>query len=246
MAVVDRSVCDHRERVEEVWWRSTRVRRTGRTSRWSTPTCTSHRARSGRCCPTCPRGGATTSARAGSRASSPTSTRRGRRSPRSPAPGPPTGRPARPRAPARPAARPVAAAPRHHALHLRRRRHPQPRRGRRHGPRGQRLAVRRVARQGAAAAGVDRRPGPDPAWRRRRSTASATTRASSRCSCRCARARRCGTGVLADLAAAERHGLALALHFGGAPGNPADAGRLAHATTSRSTSTWRRSSRRSS
>ena len=52
----------------------------------------------------------------------------------------------RPRSPAHPAARPVAPARRGHPLHLRHRRHPQPRLGRRDGPRGQRLAARRVAR----------------------------------------------------------------------------------------------------
>ena len=68
----------------------------------------------------------------------------------------------RPRAPAYAAARPVAPARRRHPLHLRHRRHPQPRLGRRDGPRGQRLAAHRVARGRPAAARLGRRRGPGP------------------------------------------------------------------------------------
>ena len=163
MAAVAARACDDRERWRRSRWRSTRVRPTGRMSRWSTPTCTSHPARSRRWCPTCPRGGATTSARAGSRAWSPTSTRRGRRSAAipgaRPADGPPASDPELLRAQLLDPWRP---APRRHALHLRRRRHPQPRLGRRHGARGQRLAARRVARGRTAAARIGRRRGPGP------------------------------------------------------------------------------------
>ena len=68
----------------------------------------------------------------------------------------------RPRAPAHPAARPVAPRRRGHALHLRHRRHPQPRLGRRDGPRGERLAARRVARGRTAAARLGGRRGAGP------------------------------------------------------------------------------------
>ena len=160
----------------------------------------------------------------------------------------PTGRRAarlRPRAPARPAARPVAPARRRHALHLRRRRHPQPRLGRRHGARGQRLAARRVAaadprlRGSVVVAGRRTRT-----RRRRRSTGSATAPSSCRCSCPCGSRAPLGSRAFWPIyEAAERHGLAVAVYAGGAGGNPLDPGRVADATTWRSTSGWPRRSR---
>ena len=88
--------------------------------------------------------------------------------------------------------------------------------------RRQRLADRRVARQGAAPARLDRRAeSRSRAWPRARSSASATTPASSRCCCRSAPSTRYGNRLYHPIwEAIARHDLVAGIHFGGAPGNP--------------------------
>ena len=119
----------------------------------------------------------------------------------------------------------------------------QSRRGGRVRQRGQRLADRRVARQGAAAARLDRRAEPDPrAGRRARSSGSATTRASSRSACRSARSTRtaaasttrCGRRSRATIWSPASTSAARPAIRPPRPAGPR--------TTSRSTSAWPRSS----
>ena len=146
--------------------------------------------------------------------------------------------------PARTGARPLGRRGGHPALRLRRRGDQEPRRRGRDGGRGERLAHRRVARaRSPACAGRSSCRG----WSRRtpptRSTGRPSTRASCRSRCRCARSPRTGNRLCWPLLeAVTRHDLVLALQFGARPA-PADVGRAGRRRTSRSTSTWRASSR---
>ena len=119
-------------------------------------------------------------------------------------------------------ARSVGRRSRHPELRLRGRQPAQPGHRRGHGLGGQRLADRRVARQGAAPARLDGRADARcPRWPPGRSSASATTPASSRCCCRSAREAPYGNRrYLPIFEAAARHDLVVSLQFGGAPGNP--------------------------
>ena len=202
-----------------------------------------------RCSPTCPRGGATTSRESGvrePRVRPLPAALAAQRDPRRPARRRATR--LRPRSPARAAARPVAPGRRGHPLHLRHRRHPQPRLGRRDGPRAQRLAARRVARGRSAAARLGRRRGAGPGPGGGREIDRVGDRPEFVQVLLPGRAARAAgrPGVLADLRgrrAARARARRLRRRRGRQPDHRRSGRR---ATTSRSTSAWPRRSRRRS
>ena len=97
-------------------------------------------------------------------------------------------------------------------------------------PRGERVAGRGVAREGAAAAGGHRAsPTRTPHWPPRRSTGPPPTRASCRCCCSCAPTSRWAAGATGRSSRPPcANGLPVGIHFGGGRGrNPLTGVRLA-------------------